>query len=76
MMNTFTQMAAVSTNVQLEQSDMCLALNMARMAKGGCSCAAIEETQSQIKKPRAEVQDEETQGVEFPKHKKVKAAIE
>ena len=31
--------------VQLEQSDIRLALNMARMAKGGFSRAAIEETQ-------------------------------
>jgi len=29
--------------VQLEQSDMSLALNMAKMAKGGFSHAAIEE---------------------------------
>jgi len=33
--------------VQLEQSDMRLALNMAKMAKGGFSRTAIEETQQQ-----------------------------
>jgi len=43
--------------VQLEQSDMRLALNMAKMAKAGFSRAAIEETQFLIKKPRAEVQE-------------------
>jgi len=31
--------------VQLEQSDMRLALNMAKMVKGGFSRAAIDETQ-------------------------------
>ena len=62
--------------VQLEQSDMRLALNMAKMAKGGISRAAIEETQQLIKKPRAEVQEEKKQSVEFPRHNKVKAAIE
>jgi hypothetical protein len=43
--------------VQLEQSDMHLALNMAQMAKGGFSRATIEETQQLIKKRRAEVQE-------------------
>jgi len=62
--------------VQLEQSNMCPALNMAKMATGGFSCAAIEEMQQLIKKPQAEVWEEKKQGVEFPGHKKVKAAIE
>ena len=35
--------------VQLEQSDMCLALNMAKMAKGGCWRVAEDETQYLIK---------------------------
>jgi hypothetical protein len=35
--------------VQLEQSDMCLALNVAKMAKGGISRGAIEETQQPIR---------------------------
>ena len=69
-------MARQGGRVQLEQSDMHLALNMAKMAKGGISCAAIEETQQQIKKPRAEVREEKKRGVEFPMHNKVKAAIE
>jgi len=62
--------------VQLEQSDMRLALNMAKMAKGGFSRAAIEETQQLIQKPRAEVREEKQRGVEFPGHQKVKAAME
>jgi len=44
--------------VQLEQSDMRLALNMAKMAKGGFSQAAVKEMQQLIKKPRAEVREE------------------
>jgi len=69
-------MARQGGRVQLEQSDMRLALNMATMAKGGISRAAIEETQRLIKKPRAEVREEKKRGVEFPGHNKVKAAIE
>jgi hypothetical protein len=62
--------------VQLEQSDMGLALNMAKMAKGEISHATIEETQQLIKKPRCEVGEDKKRGVEFPRHNKVKAAIE
>jgi hypothetical protein len=69
-------MARQGGRVQLEQSDMRLALNMPKMAKGGFSRAAIEETQQLIKKPRAEVREEKKQGVDFPGHNRVKAAIE
>jgi hypothetical protein len=48
-------MARQGGRVQLEQTDMRLALNMAKMAKGGFSHAAVEETQYLIKKPRTEV---------------------
>jgi len=51
-------MARQGGRVQLEQSDMCLALNMANMAKGGFSHATIEETQQLMKKPHAEVRKE------------------
>ena len=54
---------------------MRVALIKAKMAKGGFSCTAVEETQYLIKKPRAEVRDEKKLGVEFPGHNKVKAAI-
>jgi hypothetical protein len=37
---------------------MRLALNMAKMAKGRFSRAAIEETQQLIKKPRADIREE------------------
>jgi hypothetical protein len=69
-------MARQGGRVQLEQSDMRLALNMAKMAKEGFSHAAIEETKYLIKKPRAEVGEEKKRGVVFPGHKKVKAAIQ
>jgi hypothetical protein len=55
---------------------MLLALNMVKMAKGGFSRATIQETQQLIKKPRAEVREEKKRGVEFPRHQKVKAAME
>jgi len=69
-------MARQGGRVQLEQSDMRLALNMAKMAKGAFSRGAIEETQQLIKKPRAEVREEKKRGVEFPGHQMVKAAME
>ena len=37
-------MAKQGGQVQLEQSDICLALNMAKMARGEFMQAAIEET--------------------------------
>ena len=61
--------------VQLEQSDMRLALNMGKMGKGGFLHAAVEERQYLIKKPRAEFREETKRGVEFAGHNKVKAAI-
>jgi hypothetical protein len=48
-------MARRGGKVQQEQSDMRLAWNMAKMAKEGFSCAAIEEMKYLIKQPRAEV---------------------
>jgi len=69
-------MARQGGRVQLEQSDMRLALNMAKMAKEGFSRAAIEETKYLIEPPRAEVREEKKWGVEFPGHQKVKAAIQ
>jgi len=50
-------MARQGGRVQLEQSDMCLALNMAKMAKGLFSCAVIEQTQYLLEKPHAEVRE-------------------
>jgi len=69
-------MARQGGRVQLEQSDMRPALNLAKMAKGGFSRAAIEETQQLIKELGAEVREEKNPGVEFPGNHKVKAAIQ
>jgi len=62
--------------VQLEQSNMRLALITAKMPKGGFSCAAIGETQFLIMKPRAEVREEKKQGAELPGYNNVKIAME
>jgi len=69
-------MAGHGGRVQLEQSNRRLALNMEKMANEGFSRAAIEERKQLIKKPRTEVREEKKQGVVFPGHNKVKAAIE
>jgi hypothetical protein len=69
-------MARQGGRVQWENSDMRLALNMAKMAKEGFSYATIEETKYLFKKPRAEVREEKKWGVEFPGHQKVNAAIQ
>jgi len=71
----FATMTRQGGREQLEQSDMRLALNMAKMAKCGFSGAAVEERQYPIKKPRAEVREDKKRGVEFLGHNKVKAAI-
>ena len=69
-------MARQGGRVQLEQCDMRLAVNMAKMAKGGFSRSAIEEMQCLIMKPRAEVREQNNRGVKFPGHTHVPAAIE
>ena len=69
-------MARQGGQVQLEQSNMRLALNMAKMAKEGCSRAAIEETKYLMKKLSAEVREGKKRGVKFPGHNKVKVAIQ
>jgi len=69
-------MARQGGRVQLDHSNMRLALNRAKMAKEGFSRAAIEETKYLIKVRRAEVREEKMRGVEFPGHKKVKAVIQ
>jgi histone H3/H4 len=51
-------MARSGGRVQVEQSDLRLALNMAIMAIGGFSRAAKEEMQQLIMKPRAEIREQ------------------
>jgi hypothetical protein len=62
--------------VQLEQSDMRLALTMAKIVKGEFSRAAIEDILQPIKKPHAEVQEEMMWRVEFPGQNKVQSVME
>jgi len=69
-------MATQGGRVQLEQCDMHLALNMAKMAKWGFSRAAMAETELLIKKPPAEVREEKKPRVKSPGHKNVKAAMD
>jgi hypothetical protein len=69
-------MARQGGRVQLEQSDMCLSLNMAKMTKEGFFRATIDETKYLIMKPRAEVREVKSWGVEFPGHNMVKSAIQ
>jgi len=71
----YATMARQGGRVQLELSDMRLALNMAKMAKEGFPRSATEETKYLTKKQRAEVRKEKKRGVEFPGNNKVKAAI-
>ena len=69
-------MARQGGQVQIEQSNMRLSLNKAKMVKGGFSCTVIKETQYLIKKPCADVREQKKWGVVLPHHQKVKAAIE
>jgi len=69
-------MARQGGRVQLEQSDMRLALNRAKMANGGFLGGAVEEMWFLINEPQAEVREEKKRGVEFPGHKNVKAAMD
>jgi hypothetical protein len=69
-------MARQGDRVQLEQSDMLLELNMAKMTKEGFSNAAINETKYLIKTPGAKVREETKWGVESPGHKTLKIVIQ
>jgi hypothetical protein len=69
-------MAMEGGRVQLEQSNIHLALTMAKMAKEGYSQATIEEMKYLIEQSCAKVQEEKKWGIEFPVHKIVKAAIQ
>jgi len=74
--NLSATMARHGGRVQLEQSDMRMGLNKAKMATGWFLRGTIEETNYLIKEPRAEAQEEMKQGVESPGHTSMKAAME
>jgi len=69
-------MARQGGRVQLEQSNMCLGLNMAKVAKEGFSRVSIEETKDLMKEPCTGVREGKKRGVEFPERKTLKAVIQ
>jgi hypothetical protein len=68
-------MARQGGQVQLELSDMGLAMNMAKIATGVLSHPTMKEMQQLIKKACGDVRDEMKQPVLFPGDNKVKAGI-
>jgi len=72
----YTPMRRQAGWVQQEQSDMCLALIIAKVAKGGFSHAVIEETHYLIKKPHPNLGEVKMRGVEFPGDRYVKPVID
>jgi len=62
--------------VQLEQSNIHLALNIGKMAKGEFLHAGIQQTQYLIEKGLAEVREEKKRVVGLPQHPKVKDATD
>jgi len=64
-------MAREGGRVQLELSDVRLALNIDKMAQHDCSRATTKETKYLNKKPLGEVREENKWGVEFRGHKRV-----
>jgi hypothetical protein len=74
--NMSATMASQGGRVQLEQSDMGLALNMTTMAKEGFLRATIEETKYLITNQPAGFRDEKQWVIECSGHKMVKAAIQ
>jgi hypothetical protein len=69
-------MARQGGHVQLDQSDMLLALNVAKMAKVRFSHAAHHEMHQLIKTGRVEFEEEKQRGVVFPGHQQLKVAID
>jgi len=61
--------------VQVEQSDMRLVMNIAKMAKGGLSHASMETRHHLVNKLQAEVREEKKCEVQFPGHTNLKVAI-
>jgi len=69
-------MASQGGQEQQESSDICLAVDRAKMSKGGFSCAGMKETQQVIEKSCAQVLQDNMRVVEFPQDHQVNAAIE
>jgi hypothetical protein len=62
--------------VQLEQSDLRLAMNTIDKSNFGLTPANINETLEIIRKPRAELREEKRRGVQFEGHKNVKSVLQ
>jgi len=62
--------------VQLEQSDMCHAMNISKMTIGGIFCTAMKDMQYLLKKCCAKVWEKRKWGGESPGHRQVTAVIE
>jgi hypothetical protein len=75
-LNVSGTMATQGGRVQLKQFDMCLALNMAKMAKEAFSCAPIQKRKYLILNPCSKAPEEKAWGVQCPGHKKVNTAIQ
>ena len=69
--NNSATMVRQGGHVQLEHSDRRLGFNLANMATAGLPRTAIDGTQYQIKKPRAEVREEKKRGVDFVGHQRL-----
>jgi len=69
-------MALQGGQVQLELSDMCLALKMSEMAKGGQLHTAIDGTQYRIQLLPRKAQEQTMWGVQFPSDTMGNTAIE
>jgi hypothetical protein len=69
-------MARQGGQVQLEQSDMRQALNIANIAKEDFSRTVIKETKYLCKKPHTKVREEKKQGIDSPGNRQVKAEIQ
>jgi hypothetical protein len=61
--------------VQLEQSDIYLALNMAKMQNAGSSGATIADINYVMKEHSTEVREGKTREVEFPGNRIVKSSM-
>jgi len=62
--------------IQLEQSNMLLAWNMAKLGDGGFLYTAMEEIQYLITRPHGEAQEVRKGGVKSPGHGEMKSATE
>lgn len=73
--NIAAAMCKQAGRVQLEQSDLRLAINTIDKAINGLTWTNCQETVNIIRKPRAELREEKRKGITFEGHKSVKAVL-